>query len=213
MPWTGTSRLGVTTHSTSVVHGKIASVVDAATHDRSGGVAVLFAMMLMPLLILTGMGIDYGRAVHLRSTFQSACDAAAEAALPHLNRPLQDIKNLISATIDANVPESERGKDFQFHVADDKRSISITLETVTKTPLLSFAGVPEQKLAVQSVAHAPKLPAAIPLPAGVPTGTQMPEVTPEDVKRTMELLERLRPFLGSRMSPEEMGRLREMLGG
>lgn len=198
---------------TLVARGGAGAAVAWAIRDTSGGVAVLFAMMLMPLLILTGMGIDYGRAVHLRSTFQAACDAAAEAALPNLHRPLQDIKNLISATIDANVPEGERGKDFQFHVADDKRSISITLETITKTPLLSFAGVPEQKLVVHSVAHAPKMPAAIALPAGVPTGTQMPEVAPEDVKRTMELLERMRPFLGTRMSPEELGRLREMLGG
>lgn len=193
--------------------GSAGDVIGDVAADRSGGVAIMFAMMLMPLLILSGMGIDYGRAVHLRSTFQAACDAAAVAALPHLHRPLQDIKNLLSSTIDANVPEGERGKDFQFHVADDKRSITITLETVTKTPLLSFAGVPEQKIAVNSVAHAPKLPAAISLPAGVPAGTKMPEVTPEDVKRTMELLERMRPFLGSRMSPEEIGRLREMLGG
>lgn len=198
--------------SPGLIAGSPGAVAAAAMRDRSGGVAVLFSLMVMPLLILAGMGIDYGRVVHLRSTFQAACDAAAEAALPHLGRPLQDIKNLLSATINANVPEAERGKDFMFRVADDRRSISITLETSTKTPLLSFAGIAEQKIAVNSVAHAPKLPAAIARPPGAAAQGPVPQATADEVKRTLEQLERLRPLLGTRMTPEELGRLREILG-
>lgn len=47
-----------------------------AANDR-GTVAVLLGIMLIPLAIAVGCGIDYGHAVEIRSTLQNAVDAAA----------------------------------------------------------------------------------------------------------------------------------------
>lgn len=47
--------------------------------DRHGGFSVWFAIMLVPLLILAGVGLDIGRGVNQKSQLQSAVDAAALA--------------------------------------------------------------------------------------------------------------------------------------
>ena len=47
-----------------------------AANDR-GTVAVLLGIMLIPLAIAVGAGIDYGHAVQIRTTLQNAVDAAA----------------------------------------------------------------------------------------------------------------------------------------
>lgn len=47
--------------------------------DRRGSLLVWFALALVPLLIAVGTGLDYGRAVNLRTKMQNATDAAALA--------------------------------------------------------------------------------------------------------------------------------------
>ncbi|MGH7013599.1 MAG: TadE/TadG family type IV pilus assembly protein [Stellaceae bacterium] len=47
-----------------------------AGNDR-GTVAVLFGLLLIPLAIAVGAGVDYGRALQIRATLQNAVDAAA----------------------------------------------------------------------------------------------------------------------------------------
>src|SRR5215469_5105025 len=47
-----------------------------AANDR-GTVAVLLGILLIPLAVAVGAGIDYGRAVQIRSELQNAVDAAA----------------------------------------------------------------------------------------------------------------------------------------
>ncbi len=47
--------------------------------DRSGQVAIMFALMLTPFMIALGAAIDYARAVQARYVLQSAVDAAALA--------------------------------------------------------------------------------------------------------------------------------------
>jgi Flp pilus assembly protein TadG len=49
--------------------------------NRSGAVAVIFALSIVPLLGIAGAAVDYGRASSSRSKLNSAADAAALAAL------------------------------------------------------------------------------------------------------------------------------------
>lgn len=48
--------------------------------DRRGGVAVLFALASLPLMVTAGMAVDYARATNRQTKLQSAVDAAALAA-------------------------------------------------------------------------------------------------------------------------------------
>jgi Flp pilus assembly protein TadG len=49
--------------------------------DRKGNVAIIFAFSLMPLMMLTGMGIDYTMATQRKAELDAAADAAALAAV------------------------------------------------------------------------------------------------------------------------------------
>jgi Flp pilus assembly protein TadG len=50
-------------------------------NDRKGNVAILFALTLMPIVFLTGMGIDYTVANQRKAMLDAAADAAALAAV------------------------------------------------------------------------------------------------------------------------------------
>ncbi len=49
------------------------------SQDRDGSLLVWFALALVPLLLIVGSGVDYGRGVNLRTQMQNATDAAALA--------------------------------------------------------------------------------------------------------------------------------------
>ena len=51
------------------------------TGDRKGNVAIIFALSLMPITLLTGMGIDYTSATTKKAMLDAAADAAALAAV------------------------------------------------------------------------------------------------------------------------------------
>lgn len=51
------------------------------TRDAHGNVAVIFALTLLPVVVLTGSGIDYVRAVREQSRLQAATDRAALTAI------------------------------------------------------------------------------------------------------------------------------------
>src|SRR6478736_6773424 len=49
-------------------------------HDQSGNVAVLFSLMLIPLVAMIGLAVDVGHVYKVTSHTQVALDAAALAA-------------------------------------------------------------------------------------------------------------------------------------
>ena len=49
--------------------------------DRKGNVAIIFAFSLMPIVFLTGMGVDYTVATQRKAMLDAAADAAALAAV------------------------------------------------------------------------------------------------------------------------------------
>ena len=48
--------------------------------DRSGNVAIIFALLLVPIMGMIGLAVDFGRAHLIQSRTQAAVDAAALAA-------------------------------------------------------------------------------------------------------------------------------------
>ncbi len=50
-------------------------------HDRRANVAMMFGLMVVPLIFIVGMGIDYGTAARLKSKMNAAADAAVLAAV------------------------------------------------------------------------------------------------------------------------------------
>ena len=48
--------------------------------DRQGAVALIFAIMLLPLCLCIGAAVDYARIIRWKSYFDTSADAAALAA-------------------------------------------------------------------------------------------------------------------------------------
>ena len=49
--------------------------------DESGAIAIMFALAMIPIILMIGVGIDYTRVALDRSQTQDAIDAAALAAV------------------------------------------------------------------------------------------------------------------------------------
>ncbi|MDX2290007.1 MAG: pilus assembly protein [Hyphomicrobiaceae bacterium] len=47
--------------------------------NREGSVAIMFGLMVVPLLVMMGVAVDYGRVVHMKSQITIAADAASLA--------------------------------------------------------------------------------------------------------------------------------------
>ena len=47
--------------------------------DDKGAVAIIFGLMIIPLVLAIGVGVDYARAVQFKAQLQSATDSAALA--------------------------------------------------------------------------------------------------------------------------------------
>lgn len=60
--------------------------------DERGAVAIIFALSIFVLLLICGLGIDYGRAIHARAKIRAALDAATLAAAKGIR-----LQNLTSA--------------------------------------------------------------------------------------------------------------------
>src|SRR5579883_753955 len=55
--------------------------------NADGAVAVLFGVLMIPLVVAAGVGVDYGRAALVRAQLQSAVDAAALAGASAYTSP------------------------------------------------------------------------------------------------------------------------------
>jgi Flp pilus assembly protein TadG len=57
------------------------SILRRFRRDRSGNVAIVFALLAVPMLVAVGCAIDYSRANQIRSKLQSAADAASVGSI------------------------------------------------------------------------------------------------------------------------------------
>ncbi len=81
-------------------------LIDGFRRDRSGGVAVIMALTMLPLTFLAGAGIDYARGAEIRAKLQTATDAAVLAVIreaPVLATDA-DFRSRARALFDASFP-------------------------------------------------------------------------------------------------------------
>jgi Flp pilus assembly protein TadG len=114
--------------------------------DRKGNVAIIFALSLMPITLLTGMGIDYTAATTKKAMLDAAADAAALAAVtPTLMAKASSFsvtaaQNMFNSQV-ANIPSLNYSAPNLSVVAADnglKRTVTVTYTASSKN---SFAGV------------------------------------------------------------------------
>src|SRR2546423_5652146 len=59
---------------------RVAPLLQRLRRDQSGNVAMLFALLVIPLVAMMGLAVDFGRVYSVTSHTQVALDAAALAA-------------------------------------------------------------------------------------------------------------------------------------
>ncbi len=69
--------------------------------DKSGNVAPIFALALIPVLGMVGAGVDYSRAANVRAHLQAAADAAAVGAIA---KPSTGYKAALTMVNDGPIP-------------------------------------------------------------------------------------------------------------
>lgn len=110
--------------------------------DRSGNVAILFSLALVPLLTAIGATIDYARASAARSALTAAIDSAALMAARDASRLTDgDLRRRAEAWVRANLQDGEVDLG-TVAVAIDRtnRSVQITADGSIATSIMQIVG-------------------------------------------------------------------------
>jgi Flp pilus assembly protein TadG len=115
------------------------------TGDRKGNVAIIFAVSLMPIALVTGMGIDYTVATQKKAMLDAAADAAALAGVtPTLMAQASSASVTAAQTMFnsqvANIPGLATAANATINAVDNGLTRTITV-TYTAASQNSFAGV------------------------------------------------------------------------
>jgi hypothetical protein len=109
--------------------------------DKSGNVAITFALCLIPLMLAIGMAVDIGNALSVKKQMQDALDAAALAALAETT-PADKRQTVAQKAFEASLSENLRNLSPQFSlsVTEVGNNKSATASFTVDLPL-SFAGI------------------------------------------------------------------------
>jgi hypothetical protein len=109
--------------------------------DKSGNVAITFALCLIPLMLAIGMAVDIGNALSVKKQMQDALDAAALAALAETT-PADKRQIVAQKAFEASLSENLRNLSPQFSlsVTEVGNNKNATASFTVDLPL-SFAGI------------------------------------------------------------------------
>lgn len=123
--------------------------------DRSGNVAMLFGLALVPVLGLAGAAVDYARASTARATLDAAVDSAALMVAKEAAR-LSDaeLQRRAEALIRANIAGNADASFGSFSVSVDRpgRRVSVSAQAAVQTSATRILGI--ETMPVSSVAQA-----------------------------------------------------------
>src|SRR5688572_15236060 len=113
--------------------------------DRSGNVAVMFAMIGIPLSGAIGLAVDMGRVYHVNLATQSALDssalAAGRVAQVEKTDTLTKAFKSASAYFDQSKPSDVVVSTIQFSPNDQQTEFRVTATSWVRTPFLSVLNI------------------------------------------------------------------------
>lgn len=122
--------------------------------DRSGAIAILFALILTPILLSIGLAIDYGRATSYQSSMQRVLDEAVISGATALAKTGNATAAEAAARqrFDATKPTTY---DIAFNVSVDRHSGKVKAGAVAAVPMtfMSMAGYKHLQVSADAVAE------------------------------------------------------------
>lgn len=130
--------------------------------DRSGSVILIFALALVPIMLLAGVVIDYGRATQAKAVLDGAADSAALGAVSRglRKKPISAVKAIAESLFDTNATAyagAVAGR--QITVVDDGDTRVATATYTASVPLVfgGFFGSPSVEVKGKAVATQSKV--------------------------------------------------------
>ena len=137
------------------VNGSVGSPAHSFARDDSGAIAIIFAVALIPLLLMVGSAIDYSRAALDRAEAQDAIDAAALAVVKRvalLND--REVDELVESYVRANLPSTINLDIKIVNLSRDPGSLEIRARGSTETTIMKLAHFDKLDYSVYSKAVA-----------------------------------------------------------
>jgi Flp pilus assembly protein TadG len=119
---------------------RLARLVQRFARDRSGAVAMIFGLMLIPMAAMIGLAVDFGRVYAVNSSTQVALDSAALAAGRVAQVETTGILDKASAAATAffnqTKPKNVVSSTLQFSPNATQTAFTVTATTWVRTPFL-----------------------------------------------------------------------------
>jgi Flp pilus assembly protein TadG len=133
--------------------------------DRKGNVAIIFALSLMPITLLTGMGMDYTSAATKKAMLDAAADAAALAAVtPTLmaqpsSASVTAATNMFNSQV-SSIPSLSSTPTLTVNASDNglKRTVTVSYTAASQNSFAGVLGTPSWALGGSSQATASVAP-------------------------------------------------------
>ena len=122
------------------------------THDRQGGVAIVFALTITALVVSVGAAVDYARGLSTQSQLQSAVDSAVLAAARNALATESELEAVANAVFEANRPQTMGMNVLTKSFALNGNAVSYTVTGTLPTTLTAISGTTEFNLNATSSA-------------------------------------------------------------
>ncbi len=104
--------------------------------DERGQFAIIGALLMVPVIAISGLALDYARLHSAQSRLQSAADAAALAAIGAAGQPVARLQQLAADFAAANAD----GLNIDTETTVSGKHLEVRLTSEIATPLLSVVG-------------------------------------------------------------------------
>ena len=111
--------------------------------DRRGNVAMIFALSLLPVTVLSGGAVDFSQAMNARTRLSQALDAAALAVGVNPTISDEDALDIARDFISANYPGGELGDvmNVQVSMNNESDTVTVTGQARVQTIILGLIGI------------------------------------------------------------------------
>lgn len=136
-----------------MIYGLVSGIHRRFLTDTRGSFAPVFAILVVPLVFIAGMGIDYNVAVRARTQLQTAVDMAVLAAAK-LNDPDTSREIIAKRYFEAQVPSEVLAMvtSSEFKLSGDQKTVTGTASASVPTGLTRMMGTSAMTASVTATA-------------------------------------------------------------
>jgi|CXWK01.1.fsa_nt_gi Flp pilus assembly protein TadG len=121
--------------------------------DERGATAILFALMVTPILCISLAALDYTTAYSRQNKLQDTADAATNAAAKLLGGPHSEIEKTVRAYMQANLPAENNTYSYTLSFAPEDKALTMHVNDKVPTSIMKMAGIKEVDIYVESTAE------------------------------------------------------------